>query len=294
MEREQIIRDDFPTARKGWDPAAVRAHLESVADSTASGPAEPNLGDVAAGQVKSVLAAAESAASEIAASARAEATAIVDSARAQASELLDRAKADAGTRATAAQKAVDGLVDEAERLRAQVAALSERVAGAAPESKPSTPKAEVPGPVVVPEPTPPTIPEPMPDPVPEPKPQPSPDPLPDPVPEPTPDPVPEPTPEPTPDPTPPEPAAEPAGAGATTEDLVAQLRAGSAAGDAKNGSSSAPAISDSDAGAARLVAMNMALDGADRETIAAQLREEFGEVQNVDGLLDEVIARAKR
>src|SRR5215207_7188693 len=99
MEREQIIRDDFPSARKGWDPAAVRAHLESVADAAAggSGPAEPKLGEVAAGHVRSVLAAAESAASEITASAKAEANSIVASARAEASELLDRAKADAGT-----------------------------------------------------------------------------------------------------------------------------------------------------------------------------------------------------
>ena len=31
MEREQIVRDDFPTARKGWSPEAVRAHLIAVA-----------------------------------------------------------------------------------------------------------------------------------------------------------------------------------------------------------------------------------------------------------------------
>ena len=31
MEREQIVRDDFPTARKGWSPDAVRAHLIAVA-----------------------------------------------------------------------------------------------------------------------------------------------------------------------------------------------------------------------------------------------------------------------
>src|SRR5689334_17658291 len=114
MEREQIVREDFPTVRKGWDPEAVRAHPNRV-------------GDAAAGPVKGGRAAAEAAASEIPASARSEASAIVDSARAEAAQLLDRAKADAGTRTTAAQEAADGIVAEAERLRAQVATLAERV-----------------------------------------------------------------------------------------------------------------------------------------------------------------------
>jgi cell division septum initiation protein DivIVA len=249
------------------------------------------LGDVAADQVKSVLAAAEAAASEITSSARSEASEIVASARAEASALLERARADAGTRATAAQDAVEAIVEEAERLRAQVAELAGRVAGA-------TPAAEVPGPVVVPEPTPPTIPEPTPDPVPEP----IPDPVPEPTPEPSPDPLPDPTPEPTPDPLPDDPAAaeepqpEPVAAanGVSTDDLIAQLKAGTAGGDAANGSPSAPAVAASDLGAARLVAMNMALEGADRETIAAQIRADFGEVPGLEGLLDEVMARAGR
>jgi F0F1-type ATP synthase membrane subunit b/b' len=279
MEREQIVREDFPTVRKGWDPEAVRAHLKLIADSVSGSRAEASLGDVAADQVKSVLAAAEAAASEITSSARAEASEIVASARAEASELLDRAKADAGTRTTAAQDAAQAIVDEAERLRSQVAELARRVAGSSPAAdEAASPAAEVPGPVVVPEPTPPTIPEPTPDPVPEPTPEPSPDPLPDPVPEPTPDPVPD----------------EPAAAnGVSTEDLIAQLKAGTAEGDAQNGSS-APAVAATDLGAARLVAMNMALDGADRDAIAAQLRSDFGEVPDLDGLLDEVISRAKR
>jgi hypothetical protein len=277
MEREQIIRDDFPTSRRGWDPAAVRAHLERVADAVPAAPVEPGLGDVAADQVRGVLAAAESAASEVTARAKAEASEIVASARAEAAELLDRAKADAGTHTGAAQEAVDGLVSEAERLRGEVAQLAERVAGAAPA-------AEVPGPVVVPEPTPPTIPEPTPDPVPEP----TPDPVPEPTPEPSPDPIPDPVPEPTPDPLPDDPAASSA---PSTDDLIAQLRAGAENGAATNGSA-APAVSASDAGAARLVAMNMALDGSGREEIAAQIRADFGEVPGLDGLLDEVLTRA--
>ena len=34
MDRSFIERMEFPAARKGWDPEAVRAHLRAVADAT--------------------------------------------------------------------------------------------------------------------------------------------------------------------------------------------------------------------------------------------------------------------
>ena len=40
--------------------------------------------------------------------------------------------------------------------------------------------------------------------------------------------------------------------------------------------------------------MNMALDGASREQIAKQISSEFGEVDKVDLLLDDVLRRADR
>ena len=40
--------------------------------------------------------------------------------------------------------------------------------------------------------------------------------------------------------------------------------------------------------------MNMALDGAPREKIAKQISTEFGDVANVDDLLDDVLRRANR
>ena len=110
-----------------------------------------------------------------------------------------------------------------------------------------------PGPVTVPEPEPPNIPEPSPEPVPEPEPQP--------VPEPTPPPD-----EATP-PRPPEPAAF---------DAVTAAAAGRS----------------NDASAARLVAMNMALDGASREQIEAHLAEEYA-LDDAGSIVDDVLALAK-
>ncbi len=85
----------------------------------------------------------------------------------------------------------------------------------------------------------------------------------------------------------------PAEADASTEDLIAQLRGGREAnGSAANAAAAAPAVSGSDEAAARLVAMNMALDGSSREEIAAKLRSDFGADADLEGVLDDVLARA--
>lgn len=311
MEREQILRDDFPSARKGWDPGAVRAHLRAVADSGGAERGASPLADGAAERVRTVIAAAEELASEISADAQVEAERLLAEARGEAEQLLAEARNEADARVEQARAAVGSLVAQADELRTRVGTLGEELAGsirsnavpigAATASRTS---AEVPGPAVVPEPTPPLTPEPTPDPVPEPTPDPVPEPTPDPVPERVPDPTP-PDPAPAPDlpdaPEPAPPAPEPeiqppvaVSASASTDDLIAQLRCGSGVAAAANGTTVAPAVSGSDHGAARLVAMNMALDGTSRERIAAQLRTEFGDVADLDGMLDDVLARAGR
>jgi outer membrane biosynthesis protein TonB len=104
----------------------------------------------------------------------------------------------------------------------------------------------------------PTPPGPVPDPGPPPVPDPDPAPTPPPVPEPTPPPIPEPTPPSEPEPAPP------------------------------------PEISASgDDGAAKLVAMKLAVDGRSREEIAAELDARFGATNRAE-VLDEVLARAGR
>jgi outer membrane biosynthesis protein TonB len=108
-----------------------------------------------------------------------------------------------------------------------------------------------PGPVIVPEPEPPPVPEPTPDPVPNPVP------APEPVPEPAPDPMPEPAPAPD-EGTPPV---------------------------AANGSRS------TDAAGARLVAMNLALEGASREQIEAKLAAEY-DLDDAGAIADDVLALA--
>lgn len=127
----------------------------------------------------------------------------------------------------------------------------------------STGESEVePGPVRVPEPTPDPVPEPGPSPVPEPTPQPTPEPTPERIPEPTP---------------PPDEGTPPSSSPA------AQVPANDAGDGAKS----------RDAASARLVAMNMALDGSSREDIEAALADGY-DLDDRAKLVEDVLAKAGR
>jgi DivIVA domain-containing protein len=170
LSRDQIIRSDFPTARKGYDTAAVDAHLREVADSVEDS-SEPSLADVAAQKVASIVEAAEATAKEIEAEARREADELLAGARTQARDQLERA-----------QRSVAKLVGQADELREKIGAMADDVMGPG-ETKGETPQPE-------------PVPEPQPEPVPEPAPpQPEIDPTPVVVPEPEPVTIPEPAPD---------------------------------------------------------------------------------------------------
>ena len=79
---------------------------------------------------------------------------------------------------------------------------------------------------------------------------------------------------------------------ASTEDLIAQLKGG--ASTAPVNGSGEPSAPGSDLAAARLVTMNMALEGYSREQISARISSEFGGLDDLDGMLDDVLARAGR
>jgi outer membrane biosynthesis protein TonB len=170
---------------------------------------------------------------------------------------------------TKAAKIVSDAEADAKRIRAEAETESQKRLVEARSAFEELQKklglgAEVePGPVTAPEPEPPAVPEPTP-PVPDPGP-PSP-----PVPEPEPPLIPEPTPPPD-EGTPPQIAADPAPVAAT------------------NGAAPDAAAKSDDTASARLVAMNMALDGASRETIEAHLADNYA-LADAGSLVDDVLA----
>jgi DivIVA domain-containing protein len=113
LDRQTIERRDFPIGRRGYDPAAVDAHLRALATEveelqrTAAGPAADSLASTAGTQVQGIIAAAEAAAAQI-----------ESDARASAKEMREQADADA--RKTRA--------DAVARAQAHVAAVSEATA----------------------------------------------------------------------------------------------------------------------------------------------------------------------
>jgi len=69
LDRQAIERRDFPIGRRGYDPAAVDAHLRALAvefdELQRAGGGEVSLASTAGNQVQSIIEAAETAAAEI-------------------------------------------------------------------------------------------------------------------------------------------------------------------------------------------------------------------------------------
>ena len=94
LDRQTIMRDDFPSNRRGYDPAAVDAHLDRIADAVdemrrqAAGPAPASA--QAGAQVQAIVEAAERGAQEIRDAAQAEAREHVANVTAAADRLRER------------------------------------------------------------------------------------------------------------------------------------------------------------------------------------------------------------
>jgi DivIVA domain-containing protein len=120
LERQDIQKRDFPIARRGYDPDAVDAHLRAVADDVETGrqqqPSAASLAGAASEQVRVIVEAAESTAAEIRTQAEDEARTTRDGARAEA----DKTKADAVAQS---QQHVGQVEDAAKTMLQRVDAM---------------------------------------------------------------------------------------------------------------------------------------------------------------------------
>jgi hypothetical protein len=129
--RDEIVRDDFPSARRGYDPAAVRAHLDSAWAYLESVRQTP-LAHTAANKVADIVAAAERTATEIeqearreAEQAQREAVEIREQASREAQQIIDTARSKGNEQTERAEGALVRLIDEADRLRSALATLGQ-------------------------------------------------------------------------------------------------------------------------------------------------------------------------
>jgi DivIVA domain-containing protein len=147
LDRHYIERNDFAAARRGYDPDEVDRHLRELADAVTElkrqqKPSPASLASAAADQVRSIVEAAEQSAAEIQQNAENEARRITDDASAAARQTRERADADAVQRVREAEEATTrvlehsgGIESEVDRLlselRASANGLVERLNGAA-------------------------------------------------------------------------------------------------------------------------------------------------------------------
>jgi vacuolar-type H+-ATPase subunit H len=126
-ERDEIVRDDFPITRRGYDPAAVRAHLEAVRERT-------SLAKTAGNTVADIVETAERTAAEIEQTARREAkhaqreaAETREQASREAQRILNTARSEAKEHAERAVEALTRLVEEADVLRTALAQIGRDV-----------------------------------------------------------------------------------------------------------------------------------------------------------------------
>jgi DivIVA domain-containing protein len=113
VEREEIERRDFPSARRGYDPAAVDEHLRRVADAVAR-QRPGSLAEGASTQVRAILEAAEAGARQLRDEAGREASGHVERVEDAAKAMLEK---------------LDRLQEELDRLLGGLKASAETLAG---------------------------------------------------------------------------------------------------------------------------------------------------------------------
>jgi DivIVA domain-containing protein len=127
VDRDRIERRDFPTGRRGYDPAAVDEHLRRVADEFEARVHPPplTLSSGASEQVRLILEAAERSASELRSKAGEEASDHVARVQAAADGMLTKLDALEGE----LERLVTALRTGGERLVQGLAELQSEVAG---------------------------------------------------------------------------------------------------------------------------------------------------------------------
>lgn len=138
IDRQAIERRDFPISRRGYEPAAVDAHLRALASEIeqlqrerADGGSEPSLATTAGSQVQSILAAAEAAAADIEQQARESARTTREDADRDAAQTRSEAIERARAHVAAVSQATAALLERVGAMDSEVSALLETLRGGA-------------------------------------------------------------------------------------------------------------------------------------------------------------------
>jgi DivIVA domain-containing protein len=125
LDRHFIERNDFSAARRGYDPDEVDRHLREIADAASElqrqqKPSPTSLATTAADQVRSIVEAAEKSAADIQAQAETEGRRITDEATKRARETREKADSDAVERVRKAEEATERTLERANGVEAEI------------------------------------------------------------------------------------------------------------------------------------------------------------------------------
>jgi DivIVA domain-containing protein len=128
LDRHFIERNDFAAARRGYDPDEVDRHLREIADAVADlkrqqKPSPSSLASAAADQVRGIVEAAETSAAQIQEQAENEASRITSDANNRARETREKADADAVERVQNAEEAAQKIIDRANTVDSEIERL---------------------------------------------------------------------------------------------------------------------------------------------------------------------------
>jgi DivIVA domain-containing protein len=136
LDRHFIERNDFSAVRRGYDPEEVDRHLAEIAESVQelkrqAKRSPSSLAAQAGEQVRGIIEAAERSASEITDGAEAEARRITEDANNRARETREKADRDALDRVQAAEDATQSVLDRANSVKSEIDRMLDDARGAA-------------------------------------------------------------------------------------------------------------------------------------------------------------------
>jgi DivIVA domain-containing protein len=128
LDRQDIERRDFPITRRGYDTAAVDAHLRRLADETEdmrSSPGVDTLASAASDQVRAIVEAAETTSAEMQREADEEARSIRERAESEAERALGEATSRAQEHVANVSEATQVMLQRVDAMESELGALIE-------------------------------------------------------------------------------------------------------------------------------------------------------------------------
>lgn len=128
LDRQSIEKKDFPIGRRGYDPEVVDAHLTSIAEQVDELRSNmrrrsESLAETAADQVRAIVEASESSANQIRADAEKDAREIRREARAEAKQSREEATAQAAQYVSNVSSATTGMVERLDAVEQELTGL---------------------------------------------------------------------------------------------------------------------------------------------------------------------------